>query len=443
MAYAWRRNKDVLGLPFIACGMWLYLYGSMAYGCAVNLADLLPTWTLEFGQLVALLSLMGLLIGWHCASRSHRKSQSFTIPPAKYALIWRIGIVLLFIALVGQYTFMRQEVIDYQNTSNYWYLMFYIGYPATALCLFVLIKDKSGPMSLRAVFLGVLILALMWQPIVTARRGPLMPMVIVILYIPYLVRKRRPNRLVVGSGLAIGSLAMLTFLYMRPYSYAPDGVSDWTMSDRLDGWQKGLRDLSWEAVFSEKQKTQSDNEYLYHCGMVATIWEFSDYQYGTGYLTLLVNWVPRQLWKSKPALGQGLLPSQWQDQLPGVVGWSMSTGAAGGGAAEVFGQFGIVSPLFWAIVGALASKLYRRSAHTGDELATAQYVGFLCTLHWLVAQGFAAMFIPACYFILIPTVVISRYRTRANSTSIRRGSTHPMSKESVEDAAAGLGLAAL
>jgi hypothetical protein len=85
MADAWLRNKDVLGLPFIACGMWLYFFGSMAFNAAVSLPEFLPTWTMECGQLVALLCLIGLLAGWHLTSRAARRRQSYELPRKSYS----------------------------------------------------------------------------------------------------------------------------------------------------------------------------------------------------------------------------------------------------------------------------------------------------------------------------------------------------------------------
>jgi hypothetical protein len=290
--------------------------------------------------------------------------------------------------------------------------MFLIGYPAVGLCLLILTKSHATNRMSRVWVLSGLILALMGYQVIAARRGPLLPIVVMLVYVPYLLRRRNPNRFIVGTSLAASGLVMLTFVYMRPYSYAPDGVTAWTLSDRIEGWRKGLSEFALDTVFLQKQKKNADNEFLYHCGMIATMWQLGDYQYGTGYVTLLVNWVPRQWWPDKPGLEEGFFSSRWQEEMPGTMGWKMSSGAAGGGVADTFGQFGLLTPLFWGLLGALAARLYERSVHSGDDVSTVQYVGFICTTHWLIGQGFGAMFVPACYCIVIPTVVLRQYRVR-------------------------------
>ena len=412
IAYALIKAKNVLGLPVIACGMWLYFNGYMAFVGAKGLSDLMPTWAMELSQGVALASLLALLAGWYWQRRriSDAKPIQWTFTTCRS--VWRAGLILFAVALAGQYSFFGQSTIDYTNISNYWYLMFYIGYPAAGLCLLAIIKSNTKRLLNKKLLLAALVLALMWHHIFNARRGPLFPMVIVLSYLPYLLVRRKPSKSVVIGALAFAGVAMLAFVPMRQFTYASNSEAEWTTADRLNGWGRGLRELTWSGIFVERQTRNSDNEFLYQCGAIGTIWQLKDYQYGTGYLELLIHWIPRQWWPDKPALQQGFFPSRWHEELPNVVGWNMSNGASYGGIANTFEQFGLLCPLFWYALGWWAARLYRASIRHADATRSMQYVGFLCATHWLVSQGFGAMFVPACYCILVPTAVLAYVRRR-------------------------------
>jgi hypothetical protein len=411
------KDSDVLGLPLIACAIWLYFYGYMAFVAARTMGELMPTWAMALSQAVALASLLGLLAGWYLKRKnvSAAKPIEWTLTTCKS--VWRAGLFLLGVALVGQYSFFGQATIDYKNTSNYWYLMFYVGYPAVGLCVLAIIKYKTERLLGKRLLLGVLILALMWHHILNARRGPLFPMVIVLGYLPYLLARRKPSRIVVLGALALGGIGMLTLVWMRTYTYAPQSAVEWTATDSVNGWDRGLRELSWSGILEDRQQRNSDNEFLYHVGAISTIWQLDDYQYGTGYLELLIHWIPRQLWPNKPSLQQGFFQSHWHEEMPNFMGWGMSSGASSGGIANSFEQFGLLCPVFWYVLGWWASRLYSAATEQMDVVRAMQYVGFLCATHWLLAQGFGAMFVPACYCILIPTAVLVYLRRRRERAS--------------------------
>src|ERR1017187_361120 len=122
--------------------------------------------------------------------------------------------------------------------------------------------------------------ALMWHHILNARRGPLFPMVIVLGYLPYLLARRKPSRIVVLGALALGGIGMLTLVWMRTYTYAPQSAVEWTATDSVNGWDRGLRELSWSGILEDRQQRNSDNEFLYHVDAISTIWQLDDYQYG-------------------------------------------------------------------------------------------------------------------------------------------------------------------
>jgi hypothetical protein len=414
------KARDILSLPFVACGIWSYFYVSMAYSAARDLPYLMPDWTMELGQFIALASLLALLGGWYAGLGRARAISSGISDEMPYRKIWGAGLTLLIITRVGQYSFFGfsggMGTIT-ENTSDYWYLMFYMGYPAAGLCLLALRRSARLNTPLRKIILGLLVLALMWQHIFTARRGPLFPMVVVLVYVTYMARRTRPSRTVVATSLVVAGITMVAFLLVRPYSYGRS-QAEWTFNDRLDGWKEAVQHITWESLLSRQEKAD-DNEYIYHVGAIATIWTLSDYQWGTGYLTLVTHWIPRQLWKDKPALQSGLFPTTWFTEMVSVMGWGMSGGGATGGVANVFEQFGLLCPVFWYFFGFMTARVYRRTSTSRNDSAVLQYVGIICTLHWMIGQGFGAMFVPACYFILIPTWVLRHYRVSRTASDSR------------------------
>ncbi len=402
-------SSNILGLPVVAGTMWLYFYGYMAARVGTTLDYMLPSWSLEAGQMLALVSYSALLAGWYYKMnrRGYRVPRRMELDLNMARRVFACGVGLLIIAIIGQYTFFGQQVIDYKNTSNYWYLMFYAGYPGGALCLLALSSCPAMRRSAKPAALGVLIVLLMWQHLLTARRGPIFPMVIVLCYVPYLVKGGRPNRGVVLGGLALAGFAMLVAVWARPYVYAPFyRQADWTLQDRLDGWRLAADTFAFQEVVDDRTTLASDNEFLYHCGALAVIWELGDYQYGTGYLTLLTHWIPRQLWPEKPVLQEGLFESHWYAEMHGRLGFGLSYGAAAGGAANAFEQLGLVVPVLWFAVGRFARFLFNGAIIERRPERIVQYTGFVCAFHWMVAQALGAMFVPACYYIVLPTMLL-------------------------------------
>ncbi len=404
--------------------MWLYFYGLMAYQVATTLSEYLPDSALALGQLMALLSLLGLLAGWHLSPPRPVKPPTWTYQPTD---LWNSGAILLLIAIVGQYSFFGQSDLDFQNTSNYWYLMFYVGYPGMALCIIARPQfSKLKRLSLSWI-LGFLILTLMWHHIINARRGPLLPLIIIITYLPYLTSGRTPSRSVIFGSLVSAGLLMTAFLSVRQYIYSPEASDSWTTADMVKGWIQGISSLDiQQSVFGKAQKF-GDNEYLFHCGSIATIWELRDYQYGTGYLTLLVHWIPRQIWATKPALQQGLFESTWENEIAGLLGWSLTRGYSPGGVANTFEQVGLLCPLVWFAFARFVRYVFELSEARHNHLASTQYVGLICVSHWLVAQGIGAMFVPACYFLLVPYAVFKLVSARSvhNGKILHKSSSLP------------------
>jgi hypothetical protein len=405
-------TEGLIGFPFVAGLAWSYFYVYMAFDVAVSLRDFVPIRALCLGQFVALISFLGLVAGWEAALRrgsSVRIRSDHNQYPADR--LWRGGMLFLAMGIVGLYTLGSAG----DHPSAYWHMMYLIGYPGAALCIAAILRMPPQRRLLRIIALAVAVGILQYPFVYGARRGPLFPAVVMLSFAPILFSGKRPRRVVVLGALGGCGFVMLLFIAIRPFIYTENsGI-------RAEGWQQGLSELSAQDVIESKGKHLGDNEYAYHCGVVWTLYRTGLYQYGTGYLNLLTHWIPRQAWENKPVLGEGLLPDVYEE-IPNEMNWQMTPGASAGGAADVFEEFGFLSPLFWAALGYFAGRSYRRalSQRLGNEMT---YLGLLAGTHWLVAQGFGAAFVPFCIFI-IPPLVLLRFMRIKPSPHRFRGRLH-------------------
>jgi hypothetical protein len=396
-------TDGLLGFPFVAGLVWLYFYVYMAFDVAVSLREFVPIEALCLGQFVALISFLGLLAGWRVAVRkgsSVRIQSDHNRYPADK--LWKGGMLFLVIGCIGQYTFMAQETIDWKNTTAYWHMLFNIGYPGAALCIASILRTPHKQRRSRYITLAIAFGVLLYPFLLYARRGPLFPAVIVLIFAPVLFTGGRPSRVVVVSALGGCGALMLLFIAIRPFVYTVD-------SDAMSqGWQDGLTEMSTRTVLTSKGSRLGDNEFAYHCGVIWTLYQTGMYQYGTGDLTLLTHWIPRKVWPDKPGLAQGWFANVYLE-IPNEMGWQMTPGASSGGVACVFEQYGFLSPLFWAALGYFAGRSYHQAlSHRFHKEIT--YLGFMSGAHWLIAQGFGAAFVPICIFIIPPLIFLRSIR---------------------------------
>jgi len=398
---ALRRPEKLYGFPAIVAAMSAYFYIVMAWAAAKDLAYLLPPGAMELGQLAALLMLCAVIAGWAVGMRRRRMDVTSTQSERIYDWnrLWLIGAVLLFAGSVSNYAFLTQAEIDWKNTSAYWYLFFHVTYPGMALCIVARIRGRLKHPMERLAFIGLVAFA-MFPHIYSARRGPLFPMVVVLIFLPPLIRKSKPSRVVLLGSLAATAVAMLAFVAVRPIIYR-GGATLNTIS--ASAWGEAIGELTAESVLLGKTRKVSDNEYLYHCGQIFTNVELGLYQYGTGYLELFVHWIPRKWWPAKPVLGEGWF-GDIMEMMPIVLGWRMSVGASVAGVADAFNQFGWASVLFWFGIAWATGRLLDAAKRHDEPRWAVAYIGILCATHLLVSQGFAAAFVPTAVYLAVPWI---------------------------------------
>jgi hypothetical protein len=239
--------------------------------------------------------------------------------------------------------------------------------------------------------------AFMFPHIADARRGPLFPAIMVLLLVPPIATRRAPNPLVFCGVLLTVGVVMLLFLQIREVTY--NGGT----------WSEALHRLDVGAAVAEKVEQPEDNEYINNCQLIGTIYKDGKYQYGTGHLSLLWHWVPRAVWKDKPTLGEGSYSfNEMFDDVEANTGFRLlGTGAAAGGVADTFVQYGILCPIFWLLLSWGMGAVYVRARYGNSPRWLFCYVGFICASHWLVSQSLSAAFVPGMFFQVVPLLVFA------------------------------------
>jgi hypothetical protein len=237
--------------------------------------------------------------------------------------------------------------------------------------------------------------AFLFPHVYAARRGPLFPAVMILLFTPTMSKKSVPKRALILGGLFALGFTLLLFVEVRGQIY---GTGTW--GDALD-------EIVVSEVMAKKAIKVSDNEFLYNCYFISTVYENGKYQYGTGHLGLLLHWVPRFIWPEKPVLGEGWY--SFEELYSDIENHSklpvFGTGCSAGGFAESIIQYGFAAPIFWFILSFFLARRFAVFKIDNSPLPLCDYLSTICVSHWLLGQGFAACFVPWCAFVVVPKLV--------------------------------------
>lgn len=392
------RPHRMLEWPFLAAAMWAYFYGYMAYDAKIKMPEYLGNGMSDIGQLMPLLCLVGVLVGWHIGTRKaqSRRPEKRVYP---YFRIWVVGMMFLAIGAAGAYSVMHaihSGTINFDEDSGYWILLFYVGYPGLAMVVWSLFRMEPGTYRTYLWLITLLgLAAFMFPHIAGAKRGPLFPTIMILLLVPPITLRRSPNPWIFCSALAVAGVVMLVFLQIRETTY--NGGT----------WGEALHRLDVGAAVTEKVEEPEDNEYINNCQLISTLYRNGKYQYGTGHFGLLWHWVPRAVWKDKPTLGEGSYSfTELFDDVEAATGFHLlGGGAAAAGVADTFVQYGVFCPLFWLLLSWGMGAVYVRARIGRSPRWLFCYVGFICASHWLVSQSLAAAFVPGMFFQAVPVIV--------------------------------------
>lgn len=394
------KPRKLLEWPFLCSVMWLYFYVYMAYDAAQQFEAFITPKAFILGQLIPLLSLAGILYGWKLGKGGLNISKKAYPRLENQNVILAFGILLIFVGSYGGYLVQAEReagTIDYKNTSAYIYLSFYVGYPGLALCLWVASKSREAERRLLFGFTLTALAIFLYPHVSYLRRGPTFPAIMLLLLVPPIATKKPPNRTLYLGGVVGLGIVMLAYLPLRKVIIYNEGT-----------WDEAFAELSLTEAVTERGKDIFDNEYVNNCHMIEALAANGKYQFGSGHGSLLLHWVPKSIWKGKPALGEGIYTYEelFYDVAKSAGIELLGGGAAAGGVADAFVQYGFLTPLFFCLLGYLVSKAYWKGRFEGNIYAIHIYFAIVAASHWLISQGLAAAFVPLLAFAVIPYLTL-------------------------------------
>lgn len=394
IAIAFRSNIGILGFVPAICTMFFYLFVIQAIAVVTTLGHLTDTAYFEMGEFVALLALVGVLAGWYRGLGQVVPSPPAPFDLARAEMLWYCGILVIMIGAVASYVSLYYLRSDFTAASAYVHLLFHVAYPGLAICVYLASYDRQFRSSSNLLVLIIVSSIFIFPWIYLMRRGPTFTFLVIIIYSFYLGRPRKVNRTLILSGLAFACVTMLFFFAARDY-YSEQGP-----------WSgRRMADLDFSNVLLQKAYEEGDNEFLYNCCFIGACYEHEKYQWGTSYLSLSVHWIPRSWWPDKPPIATG-----WYDPLSftdvrAYTGVLPSGGSAMTGIAESFLDFGWLTPVFWFSLGWGFGRMYRVALTNPFSCWVIVYVGMVAASHYLVTQGFAAFFVPAMCYLVLPIMI--------------------------------------
>jgi hypothetical protein len=405
-----RTPTGMLGFVPVICVMFGYLFVIQAMAVATTLGNLISVDFLELGEFIALLSLIAILAGWYRGSGRAVLAPHEPVDPARGEMLWYCAISALCVGIVGEYVTFIYFFRDLASTTAYLILLFHLGYPGLAICVYLASYSQEFRSASNVLVLVILGSAFLLPWVYYVRRGPTFTFLVVLVYAFYLARPRRINRAVILSGLTFACGIMLFYVTIRDYS---SEAASWS--------GQRFQNLSASNILLQKAYTEGDNEFLYNCCYIGTCYELDRFQWGTSFLSLSVQWIPRQWWPDKPAMATGWFDPIAFDDIFEMTGVMPSPGCAMTGIAETFMEFGWLTPVFWYGLGWLFGRAYRLALRRPLTFWPIVYVGLIASTHYLFTQGFSPFFVPSAFYVFLPIVVYTLVgNLAAKSLSKRR-----------------------
>jgi len=147
---------------------------------------------------------------------------------------------------------------------------------------------------------------------------------------------------------------------------------------------------------AEASRRTLGTEFIFHAAVLDTVDARQKYHLGIPWLYYYtVHLVPRILWPGKPFGFTG--PGITGNDITQTTGLLVAYGAAPGIVADIYKNFGPLSPFFFLMFGWAAGRLYLRAQCPGTPLAICAYVT-LCALSLnAFAQGFGSILVSYPY----------------------------------------------
>jgi len=409
-----RKRMDLLAMPLLAAGIMGYLYivaplRGLADGAVwAYVTPYQAAWAILFPALA---------LAWFCAGWFSTAPKQ--VPPGvsapdvsrseKEALarLYRGGLMLAaaalglwgyFLAFSGGaatfYGAVHGQAGRWTDTTAWVYSGIHLAYPALAFMLVSLLRGKVKSRLAWGPAIG-LAAVLLVHAVLIAGRGPFFQTTATLAAAAMLATRKRPPVHVAMAGLAGIAAVILLLVGCREAIHLGTSLED-------------LRETDFHDPVAITGHEVSGNEFVYHTAVLTTVDRLQQHGWGERYLWhLLLHPIPRLWWPSKPYYksGEGT-DTITGDDITRVMGWRVAVGAAPGLAADWYREWGILSAIAWAVLGAAFGWAYTRATKPyASPMAMVVYALIVGRGLHLIGQGFLTfaeniliMLVPAYLF---------------------------------------------
>jgi len=425
------RPWNILAAPTLVGGAFFFFYAYFPYALLRSpQRNMLPDWVFGFGILVAMLSLLSFYGGW-ALQRSGKRHRGPHVRFYSSQALYNAGLVWAALAVIGALAFVlfsggwsvvfskqHGEAFEWDTTSAYVYDSWKLIFPAILLMLqSVVCRRNHSWLQGSSLFVIAISGLVLIESILRTTRAEIFFLAVIWAFVPQLMRLRPPTRVRTSLIMLVGGAMVLLYMALRPYVYIG---ADW----------REIVSLESSDVQTSVEEIGQGNEFAYHAALVSACYDTGEYDYGQSIVGVVINFIPRFLWKGKPYGTYRILPAPLVFQN---LGWMPAYGSAATGAAMAFFEWGIFALLFWFLLGWVARSLFNR-ARLGDGAAIGCYSALVCVLFVLCAVGINAALEMAIFF-MVPlllsyawaSVLVPEFTRSADGGGLRSGASTPSS----------------
>ena len=415
LCFASLRSKrgDAIGLPLIAIGTFVYLYGIQALvtlesgGGGIFLTRKQFAWAI----LVPAFMLPCFVWGWN------RERPRFRVRRRNLwnaVRLWNYGFVTAIVGLCLYVVFLHRsggilhafsqvhgQAMAWQGNTAYlydgpWWVLSGVAMMMYASSGFKLaLWRKAG--------FTILIAALLADALLTGSRGVLFSTCGTVFVGSSIASRRTPRLKWAIAVLAVLGFAVLMMLGYRNVLNLGQGRQQTpTLGQALN--------FTTSISPSDIAHGTTGLEFIYHGAVLTTVDQTHKYNFGLNWIYFLViNPIPRLFWPGKHYPES---PGITIDDIRETTGLNIATGSAPGIVADLYMEFGLVEAIFLYWFGKLSRRLFGAAWRLESPLAFCGYVMLYALSLNIFAQDLGPMFVSFGYS-MIP-IVLYTLLSRAN-----------------------------
>ncbi|TFH47207.1 MAG: hypothetical protein E4H01_08685 [Lysobacterales bacterium] len=414
--YGWRavlRPEQIFAPPFFVCfGVnFLYVFGYLSAPAEMNLWFMAPDAYLLL-LILCVLSVYAFIFGHALGHRRRIPESIYTSQHKQIPLTYCFAVLAVayaglvyFIAVSGgplkYYSAVHGTAGAWEETTAYIHALPNFMFPM----VFVLFARRRfglarNPFEGIALWLTLSVLA--FQAILFGNRGDMIRFVLIFGISLVYIGNWRPSRLKLLLPISAAFAAVLIFPFVREALYlgakqdlgkavieATEGIASSTNS-------------SDERVRFRREET-GNNLYL-SAAMIKATNENLDIDYGFGWLSIPVGFVPRAFWPEKHEVMARWFKNDLAVAENAVKKWRVINGASPGGISDAFIRFWWFAPLIWLLFGYWGGRLRKKAQHEPTIFSVGYFIAYMIGLTYWVTQNAQAMF-SGWFFFVIPLLV--------------------------------------